>query len=460
MSDDVINLEEERRRKADAQHVVAEAVKDTGVLTHDGIAEIFAARYEGKLRYCHDTKAWFEFVGTHWKQDERSRAFEYVRETNREISTGREIKELKTLRSVGFARGVETFARGDTRLAVNIDNWDRNPFLLGTPGGTVDLRTGELRPSDPADGITKIAGVAPSIHTDCPIWDGFMRDITGGDVELVRFLRQFLGYCLTGDVSEHALLFIHGSGGNGKSVFLNTVARALGQYATASPIDTFTISNSDRHPTELARLRGMRMVSASETEHKKSWAETKIKQLTGGDEVAAHFMHQDFFTFRPVFKLMIIGNQLPGLEHVDDALRRRFNIVPFTFRPKNPDRQLEAKLAGELPEILRWAIRGCLDWQKHGLVRPASVLSATTEYFNDQDAMGRWIDEYCELGNYMAETKALHASFQSFLKAEGEAAQSARLFVQALLRRPGVEKYRKNSFRGFKGIRLQVWGEA
>jgi putative DNA primase/helicase len=454
MSEEVISLDEERRRKADAQHVVTEVVKDTGVLTHDGIAQIFAERYADRLRYCHDTKAWFDFDSTHWKRDERSRAFEFVRETNRELSAGREIKELKQLRSVSFAKSVEAFAKSDRRLAVNVDHWDRDPFLLGTPGGTVDLRTGDLRAADPADGITKLTSVAPSSHIDCPVWDSFLRETTGADADLVRFLRQFAGYCLTGDVREHALLFIHGAGGNGKSVFLNTVARALGQYATAAAIDTFTVSNSDKHPTELARLRGMRMVSASETEHRKSWAEAKIKQLTGGDEVAAHFMHQDFFTYRPAFKLVIIGNQLPGLENVDDALRRRFNIVPFNFRPKQPDHQLEAKLVEELPEILRWMIRGCLDWQQNGLLRPTSVLAATTEYFSDQDAIGRWIDEHCELGNFTDKTGDLHASFQKFLKAEGEPPQSQRLFVQALKKR-GVVKHRSNSFRGLKGIRLK-----
>lgn len=455
MSEDVVSLEDQRRRKADAQHVAAEVVKDTGILTHDGIAGIFASRYADRLRYCHDTHAWFEFEGTHWKRDERSMAFEFVRETNRDLSSGREIKELKQLRSVGFARAVETFAMSDRRLAVGVDNWDQDPFLLGTPGGTVDLQSGALRPSNPADGITKIAGVAPSDHSDCPVWDGFLRETTGNDAELIHFLRQFTGYCLTGDVREHALLFIHGPGGNGKSVFLNTIARVLGQYATASPIDTFTISAGDRHPTELARLRGMRMVSASETEHRKSWAETKIKQLTGGDEVAAHFMRQDFFTYRPAFKLVIIGNHLPGLENADDALRRRFNIVPFTFRPVNPDHQLEEKLTDELPEIMRWMIRGCLDWQRTGLTRPDSVLAATSEYFAEQDPMGRWIEERCELGgSFIAKTSKLHASFQTFLKAEGEVAQSMRLFVAALYRRPGIKKYRKADFRGVTGIRL------
>ena len=227
-----------------------------------------------------------------------------------------------------------------------------------------------MKPGDPADGITKTTAIAPSDHTDCPVWDLFLRETTGGDRDMVRFLQQWAGYCLTGDTCEHALVFAHGPGGNGKSVFLNTITGIMADYSTPAPSDTFTVSIGDRHPTELAALHGARLVAASETEHGRTWAETRIKQLTGGDEIAARYMRGDFFRFRPSFKLTIIGNHRPKLENVDAAVRRRFNIVPFTHRPERPDHQLEEKLREEWPEILRWMIKGALDWQAKSLLRP------------------------------------------------------------------------------------------
>ncbi len=180
----------------------------------------------------------------------------------------------------------------------------------------MDLRTGRLRPSRPEEGITRITSVAPTEAADCPIWNSFIDEATNGDVGLALFLQQWFGYCLTGDVSEHALMFGHGDGGNGKGVVLNTIVGILGDYAVVAPPDTFTASHNDRHPTELAMLRGARLVAASETEQGRTWAENRIKQLTGGDPISARFMRGDFFTFKPEFKLTIIGNHPPSLANV------------------------------------------------------------------------------------------------------------------------------------------------
>jgi putative DNA primase/helicase len=458
MSEEVISLEDERRRKADAQHVVAAVGRDTGVLTQDGIAGIFAKRYADRLRYCHSTPAWFQFDGARWRRDETNLAFEFVRRIAREISEGKEHKELKEFRKTGFAAGVEKFAQSDPDFAVTSDYWDRDPFLLGTPGGTVDLRTGIVRPGEPADGITKSTAVAPSTHTDCPEWDRFLRETTGGDRDMVRFLQQWAGYCLTGDIREHALLFAHGPGGNGKTVFLNTLTGIMADYSKPAPSDTFTVSIGDRHPTELAGLRGARLVAASETEQGRAWAETRIKALTGGDEISVRFMRGNFFSYRPTYKLLIIGNHRPKLENVDAAIRRRFNIVPFTHRPEKPDHQLEEKLREEWPEILRWMIKGCLDWQANGLVRPKRVLEATEDYFNDQDLLGQWLDTGCELqtGNdrLRERSRELYQSWSEFVKRSGEKPETEKAFVGNLEKR--VPKRHKDKHGNwFLGIRLK-----
>ena len=213
---------------------------------------------------------------------------------------------------------------------------------------------------------------------------------------LIRFLQQWAGYSLTGEIKEQALIFIYGPGGNGKSVFINVLTKLMGTYAAAAPMDTFVEAKGERHPTELAFLHGPRLVVASETQRGRAWNEARIKQLTGGDDITARFMNKDFFTFTPRFKLTIIGNHQPKLGVVDDAIRRRFNIVPFTIKPKAVDKDLEAKLViYEGPQILRWMIDGALDWQANGLVRPQRVIEATQQYFAGQDEIGRWIDEHC-----------------------------------------------------------------
>jgi putative DNA primase/helicase len=183
----------------------------------------------------------------------------------RDLSTGGKKAEQNTVRKKSFAKGVEAFAQADPAFAVTIDTWDKDPFLLGTPDGTVDLRTGRLRDADPADGVTKLTSVAPAALTDCPPWLRFLNESTGGDVELIRFLQQWCGYSLTGDTREHALIFIYGGGGNGKSVFLNTVSHIMADYATMAAMDTFTASRGDKHPTDLAMLRTSSCASSETT---------------------------------------------------------------------------------------------------------------------------------------------------------------------------------------------------
>ena len=196
----------------------------------------------------------------------------WSRELARYLAEDQDANKRFKLNSTTFAVGVERFAKVDPEVAVTIDYWDSDPLLLGTPGGTVDLRTGRLRLPRRDDGITKSTGFAPS-DKGCPLWLAFLDQTTGNDAELIRFLQQWCGYALTGLTREHALVFVYGPGGNGKSVFLNTVTAILKDYAATAAMDTFTASTSDKHPTDLAMLRGARLVTASETEEGSAWAE-------------------------------------------------------------------------------------------------------------------------------------------------------------------------------------------
>ena len=300
--------------------------------------------------------------------------------------------------------------------------------------------------------------MAPSESADCPIWLSFLSDFTGSDAEMIRFLQQWCGYCLTGDISEHAFVFLYGGGGNGKSVFLNTVSRITGGYHAIAPMDTFTATNGDRHPTDLAGLRGARLVAASETEEGKAWAEAKIKSITGGDPVTARFMRQDFFTYRPQFKLTIVGNHKPRIKNVDDAMRRRVNIVPFVRKPERPDPKLEERLQAEWPAILRWMIDGCVDWQKNRLIRPKAVKAETDHYFEDQDMFRHWLDECCavEPGNHYKKTSSanLFATWTAYAKAAG-VEPGAQVGFGEKLRNAGFEPYKTRAERGWTGIELR-----
>ncbi len=369
---------------------------------------------------------------------------------------------MKAAQKASFARAVEAFCQADTVFAVTIENWDRDPFKLGTPGGTVDLRTGLLSPAERSDGITKLTAVAPSDSADCPLWQKFLAEATGNDVELIRYLKLWCGYCLTGDIREHALVFVYGGGGNGKSVFLNVISSILSDYAVTAAMDTFTASRDSKHPTDLAMLRGARLVTASETEEGKPFAEARIKQMTGGDKISARFMRQDFFTFPPQFKLTIVGNYKPALQNVDEALRRRFNIIPFTRKPEKPDKELESKLRVERPGILRWMIEGCLDWLANGLVRPQSIITATNEYFEEQDLFGHWLEECCDVErsnpHKWENATVLLESWRNYAEAAGEKPATTRSMSSALVSRGFTRKRVTGGATAYTGLRLKPKG--
>lgn len=388
----------------------------------DGIALAFAAQYENRLLFDHIRGRWFEWTVDHWQIEETDLAFEYARTLVREF---RKQSTDKSLTKIRLASEVERAARSDRRLVARHNEWDADPNLLGVPDGVIDLLTGELLPPDPRMMITRQAAIAPAEPgATAPIWSTFLHEATGGDEELIRFLQMWCGYCLTGSTVEQALCFVYGPGGNGKSVFINTLTGILGDYAATAAMDTFTAKRFESHSTDIAALAGARLVVASETEEGKAWAEARLKQLTGGDDITARFMRQDNFTFRPQFKLTITGNYQPTLQSAEPAMQRRLNIVPFTRTPAEPDKQLEEKLRDEWPAILRWMIDGCLEWRKDGLFQPEAVRVATAEYFSDQDLFGQWLEECCDVdqGNdYKHETSAaLYKSYSAFVKDRGE----------------------------------------
>ena len=449
-------------RPGDPTLAAAAAALTGEILSEDRVAVEFIRRHGARVRYDHSIASWFIFDGQRWQQDKTRRAFAWARDLARELSLDEAPGTKRGAGRAAFAKGVEEHASRDQDVAVITDDWDRDLFVLGTPAGTVNLRTGLIRPPKPADHITKNTAVAPAAYADCPRWTLFLKESTGGDEDLMRFLQQWAGYNLTGSTQEQALAFFHGPGGNGKSVFANVVGGIMGDYAKVAALDTFTASPHERHPEELATLAGARMVSASETEAGKRWAEARVKSLTGGETIRARFMRQNSFEFRPQFKLTVLGNYAPAITNLDDAIRRRFLIIPFTRKPAHPDPTLEEQLRAEWPGILRWMIDGCLDWQREGLCKPASVLAATQDYFADQDVFQQFLDERCDIdreNEHKFEGKVvLFNAWTDYAKAVGEVPGTGKTFKEAMRRRgfPDPVQIKAIRTRGYRGIRLTM----
>lgn len=421
--------------------------------TDEALALRFAELHEDRLRYVAAWSKWLHWTGKLWKLDDTLLAFDLVRIVCRAAAS--ECNESKTAAVLASARtvaAVERLARSDRRLAATSDQWDSDAWLINTPDGTVDLRSAEMRPHCPLDYITKVTAAAPG--GICPTWLAFLEQVTDGDEELQDFMQRMFGYALTGDTSAHALFFMFGTGANGKSVMIDTVSGILHDYHRTAAIETFTASNSERHPTDLAGLRGARLVTAVETEEGRRWAESRIKTLTGGDRIAARFMRQDYFEFAPQFKLVIAGNHKPGLRSVDEAIRRRFHLLPFTVTipPEDRDPHLREKLQKEWTGIFAWMVEGCLNWQRGGLRPPAAVVDATAAYLEAEDALSAWIDACClrEITSWSSATE-LFQSWKLWADAAGEFVGSAKRFGQNLESR-GFAALRKRDGRGYLGL--------
>ncbi len=426
--------------------------------TEDALALSFTRRYHQDWRYVAAWGKWMIWDGQRWRTEDTLAATDLIRHVCRQAALrSSNPKVAAKLASSSTVGGVERLARADRRHAATTEEWDADPWVLNTPGSVVDLKTGRNRPHDRSDRMTKITTATP--RGDCPTWRKFLDEVTGGDKALPDYLQRMAGYALTGSTREHALFFLYGTGANGKSVFLNTLASILGNYATNAPMDTFMETRSDRHPTDMAGLRGARFVSSIETEQGRRWAESKVKSLTGGDKISARFMRQDFFEFFPQFKLFVAGNHKPAIRNIDEAMKRRLHLIPFTVTipPERRDKHLQQKLMAERDGILAWAVQGCLAWQRDGLNPPDSVVSATDEYFEAEDAVGRWLEENCVFAaNANSLTAELFNDWKQWCDAAGEFIGTQRRFSDLLITR-GIEKWRNGTgLRGFRGIGLKA----
>jgi putative DNA primase/helicase len=356
-----------------------------------------------------------------------------------------------------------TLAQSEAGIVARQDDFDTHPWLLTVANGTLDLRSGTLRAHDRADMITKAAPVAYDPTAACPRWLAFLARVMADNAELIDFLQRVVGYCLTGDVSEQSLFFLHGAGSNGKSTFLKTILAMLGkEYAMQAAADVL-IAGKDRHPTELADLAGARLVASIEVEEGKRLAEALVKQLTGGDPVKARFMRQDFFQFEPTFKLLLAANHKPTIRGTDYAIWRRVKLIPFTVTigESEKDPHLLEKLLGELPGILAWAVAGCLAWQREGLQVPDAVKAATEAYRAESDTLGAFLAECTEQGpGLQTQAGPLFTAYLAWAKASNERELTRVAFGRQLEER-GFDKYKDPGKRTwfYTGLGLTQGGQ-
>jgi putative DNA primase/helicase len=426
--------------------------------SEDELAMRFSSRYADSLRYVALFGKWYRWKSPVWREDTTLQVYDLARAVCRAASEELDpVKEKSAAKSIAHSKtvaAVERMAKSDRRHASTKDQFDSFPWLLNTPDGLYDLQKSQALGPMPEAYSTKVTGSVIDRGTGCPRWEAFLDRVFAGDKELISYIRRVCGYCLTGSTRDHALFFLYGTGANGKSVFINTLAGILADYHRAAPVEIFMESNNDRHPTELAMLMGARLVTAVETEEGRRWAESRVKALTGGDPISARFMRQDFFEFKPQFKLMIAGNHKPALRTVDEAIRRRLNLIPFTVTipPEERDPGLTDALKAEWPAILGWMVAGCDEWREHGLQAPKAVLLATEAYLNAEDSISQWIADCCQRSPTAFESDAnLYASYVSWANKSGEQPGKRKRFLERL-EGMGCNPDRKNKDRGHKGL--------
>lgn len=320
-------------------------------------------------------------------------------------------------------KAMVALAESEQNIPVRLNELDTNPWLLNVLNGTLDLRTGELRPHDPADMLSKSANAAYYPTAKCPRFLAFLDRIFEQKAELATFVQRAVGYSLTADMTEQVLFLLYGVGANGKTTFLEIIRLLLGDYAENTPFASFLARENETVRNDLARLVGARFVSSAEVRQAQRLDEVVIKQVTGGDTITARFLYREYFEFLPCFKLWLAVNHKPVIRGTEEAIWRRIRLIPFEIiiPEAERDRKLLLKLQAELPGILAWAVQGCLDWQNYGLNPPEAVTEATACYRSEMDLLGAFLESaIVHVPGGKIDAKRLYESYCQWCEREGE----------------------------------------
>jgi putative DNA primase/helicase len=447
-------------------------------LTDLGNARRVVQRHGKDMRYCHPHKLWYVWDRARWKLDDTASAIRRAKETQCSLfrSVAKQIHELadapedenKKARLASLTAVLNhclkwehvnrlgaslKLAESEPNIPIVPSELDKDPFLLNVGNGTLDLRTGKLRPHRREDYITKLAAVNYDPDAKCPIWLACLKKWMAGKEELISYLQRAVGYALTGDVSEQCLFFLYGSGQNGKSTFLGLLIDLLGDYAIQTVGELLMERRFECHPCERADLAGCRLAATIETDEGKRMAEALMKQMTGGDKIRARQMRQDFFEFFPTHKFFLAANHKPSIQGTDLGTWRRIKLVPFTVIIPEADRNkhILKDLKAEKPGILNWALEGCLEWQKTGLGEPEEVKAATKAYREEQDLLGGFIAECCTLHAQLREKSSL--LLDAYQKWSGDKAMTSKGF-KTRMEEKGYTRHRDMTGMHYLGLRL------
>jgi putative DNA primase/helicase len=443
-------------------------LKDASARTDVANAKRFSAMFRRDVRWCEPWGKWLVWDGARWSGDAERRidtmakrvADQVWKETAKllpkvDFATGKELTAFA--RSTASARGISNMlalAKSEPGVPLLPKMLDTDPWAFNCANGTLNLRTGELRPHDRGDLLTKICPVEYDATATCPNWLAMLDGILGP--ELTGYIQRATGYSLTGSVQEQCLFICYGMGSNGKSTFLNAMLETFGKdYSMQAADGLLMAKGGETHPTERADLFGRRFVSSVEVEDGKRFAESLVKQLTGGDVIRARRMREDFWEYVPTHKLWMGVNHKPVIRGTDHGIWRRMKLIPFivTIADEDQDKDLLRKLLAERVGILAWAVRGCLQWQQSGLGEPPAITEATAEYRNEMDVVRAFLADCCVTTGYHSTRAAvIYAAYQNWCKANGEFAVNQRRFGIAMTER-GFERYTNNG-TFYRGIQL------
>jgi putative DNA primase/helicase len=399
--------------------------------TESGQADRFAEEFKGIVARDADRGRWLIWHRHRWMPDTTGEVHDHIRAAARgllndagfvtsENERERTIKFAMAMLSARAIRNIEFLARSHHDLVLR--NLDADPFLLGVANGVVDLRTGVLRDGERADKITMAAGVSFIPDATCPRWERALREWFADDLALIEYIAQCVGYALTGDVREQSLWFLYNTGAGGKSTFLKVLRRIMGDYAMKAPASLLQLGDRSSLTPEIVQLMGRRFVTLSESNEGTRLNEARIKDLTGGETVSGRPLYGAPVEFTPVAKYFFSVNHKPVVVDDSHGFWRRMRLVPFAraFTGEAEDKSLDERLWAEAEGILAWAVRGCLAWQRDGLMAPASVLQATSDYKEDSDPLAEFVTAACEPCDH-AEVRAsdLFAHYRAWADKQG-----------------------------------------
>lgn len=430
-------------------------------------------RHFGKDMVFIPAMGWHVYDGARWTEDTGNaavttmaqrtakRIFHEVRFQADDDDRKKRAKHAVSSQNTNKIKGMITMAA--PHIQVSADDLDGDPHKFNALNGTIDLRTGKLFSHDRHDLITKMVPIEYDPQARCPTWERMIADVFDHNHHILGYFQRAIGYSLTGLTSEQCLFIQHGSGSNGKSTIQTVMTWLTGDYHRNTPPSTFLAKkNEGGIPNDVARLKGARLVTASETEKDKSINESLIKQVTGGDTITARFLNKEFFDFRPQFKLWMATNHKPKIEGQDPAIWRRVHLIPYLVKfvkaadhggDKDPrplaDDKLMGKLMIERPGILAWAVRGCKEWIENGLNPPGDVLDATKAYRNEQDLLFDFVNECCIVGPENSCTaKNLWMAYSIYCASVGTEAVTKRYFFNLIKERDGVKRQSERFFYG------------